>query len=41
MEIAPRAGLKTDIVRYPLEEANAALADLREGRLVGAAVLIP
>lgn len=40
MAIAPRAGLKTDIVRYPLEAANAALADLREGRLVGAAVLI-
>jgi propanol-preferring alcohol dehydrogenase len=41
MEIAPRAGLKTDIVRYPLEAANTALADLRDGRLVGAAVLIP
>ena len=26
--------------RYPLAEANAALADLREGRLQGAAVLI-
>jgi propanol-preferring alcohol dehydrogenase len=41
MAIAPRAGLKTDIVRYPLERANEALADLREGRLQGAAVLIP
>jgi propanol-preferring alcohol dehydrogenase len=28
-------------VRYPLSEANAALADLRSGRLSGAAVLIP
>jgi D-arabinose 1-dehydrogenase-like Zn-dependent alcohol dehydrogenase len=27
--------------RYPLEEANAALADLRSGRLRGAAVLSP
>jgi propanol-preferring alcohol dehydrogenase len=29
------------VTRYPLEEANEALADLREGRLQGAAVLIP
>jgi propanol-preferring alcohol dehydrogenase len=28
-------------VRYPLSEANTALADLRSGRLSGAAVLIP
>jgi len=28
-------------VRYPLSEANAALADLRSGRLSGAAVLVP
>jgi alcohol dehydrogenase, propanol-preferring len=28
-------------VQYPLVEANAALADLRSGRLTGAAVLIP
>jgi propanol-preferring alcohol dehydrogenase len=28
-------------VRYPLAEANAALDDLRNGRLRGAAVLIP
>jgi len=27
--------------RYPLSEANAALSDLRHGRLSGAAVLIP
>ncbi len=31
----------THIVRYPLEEANEALDDLRHGRLQGAAVLIP
>jgi len=28
-------------VRYPLTEANAALSDLRSGRLTGAAVLTP
>ncbi|MEE4190953.1 MAG: zinc-dependent alcohol dehydrogenase family protein [Halieaceae bacterium] len=31
----------THITRYPLEEANEALDDLRHGRLQGAAVLIP
>ncbi len=41
LAIAPRAGVKTDVTRYPLERANDALADLREGRLQGAAVLIP
>jgi propanol-preferring alcohol dehydrogenase len=39
--IAPRAGIKTTMTRYPLVEANAALADLRQGRIQGAAVLIP
>jgi propanol-preferring alcohol dehydrogenase len=29
------------VVRYPLGKANEALADLREGRLQGAAVLCP
>ncbi len=41
LEIAPQAGVKTQITRYPLDQANAALADLRRGRLQGAAVLIP
>jgi len=41
MSLASRAGLKTQVVRYPLARANVALADLREGRLQGAAVLIP
>ena len=41
LAVAPRAGVRTEIVRYPLERANEALADLREGRLQGAAVLIP
>jgi propanol-preferring alcohol dehydrogenase len=29
------------VTLYPLAQANEALADLREGRLQGAAVLIP
>jgi propanol-preferring alcohol dehydrogenase len=41
LEIARRAGVKTETRRYDLEDANAALADLREGRLQGAAVLTP
>jgi propanol-preferring alcohol dehydrogenase len=41
LAIAPRAGVKTTVMRYPLGEANAALADLRQGRIQGAAVLIP
>jgi propanol-preferring alcohol dehydrogenase len=41
LSVAPRAGLRTQIVRYPLARANNALADLREGRLQGAAVLLP
>jgi propanol-preferring alcohol dehydrogenase len=41
LELAPRAGLRTEITRYPLAAANEALADLRAGRLQGAAVLIP
>jgi propanol-preferring alcohol dehydrogenase len=39
--LAPQAGVRTEVTRYPLDQANAALADLREGRLQGAAVLIP
>jgi len=41
LELAPRAGVRARTVEYPLEEANRALADLREGRLSGAAVLVP
>jgi propanol-preferring alcohol dehydrogenase len=41
LAIAPQAGIKTEITRYPLERANEALADLRAGRLQGAAVLVP
>ncbi len=41
LAIAPQAGIKMHVTRYPLAEANAALEDLRRGRLEGAAVLIP
>lgn len=41
MDIAARAGVRTEIVRYPLDRANEALDDLRHGRLSGAAVLLP
>lgn len=40
LELAPRAGLKSEITRYPLAGVNQALADLRDGRLQGAAVLV-
>ena len=39
LSIAPKSGLKTEVVRYPLERANEALDDLRSGKLQGAAVL--
>jgi propanol-preferring alcohol dehydrogenase len=41
LALVPQAGVKTEVTRYPLEAANEALADLRAGRLQGAAVLIP
>lgn len=41
LAIVPKAGVRTETVSYPLQRANEALADLREGRLQGAAVLIP
>ncbi|MFD2189416.1 zinc-dependent alcohol dehydrogenase family protein [Pistricoccus aurantiacus] len=41
MALAPRAGVRTHTRRYPLADANQALADLRKGRLSGAAVLVP
>jgi propanol-preferring alcohol dehydrogenase len=41
LDIAPNAGIKTEVTRYALEDANQALADLRAGRLKGAAVLVP
>jgi alcohol dehydrogenase, propanol-preferring len=41
LAFAAQAGIETRTKTYPLEEANAALADLRAGRLEGAAVLLP
>jgi propanol-preferring alcohol dehydrogenase len=41
MQIAAALPLRTAVTEYPLEEANRALADLRAGRLEGAAVLVP
>jgi alcohol dehydrogenase, propanol-preferring len=41
LALAPNAGIKTEVARYALEDANQALADLRAGRLQGAAVLVP
>lgn len=41
LSLAAKSGVATHTVAYPLERANDALADLREGRLQGAAVLIP
>jgi len=39
--IVAQAGIVTETVPYPLIRANDALADLRSGRLQGAAVLVP
>ncbi len=41
LELAQRVAVKTTVTTFPLEQANEALAFLREGRLVGAAVVIP
>jgi len=41
MRVAGATPLRSATRTYPLEEANQALADLREGRLEGAAVLLP
>ncbi len=39
LTLAPRVPVRVRTTPYPLEQANAALADLRDGRLTGAAVL--
>ena len=39
LELAPRIPVRTSVTVFPLEEANAALAQLRRGALQGAAVL--
>jgi propanol-preferring alcohol dehydrogenase len=39
LKLAPQVPVRAKVQEYPLEEANAALDDLRSGRLPGAAVL--
>lgn len=41
LRVAAEAGISTQTLRYPLSDANKALADLRAGRFEGAAVLVP
>jgi propanol-preferring alcohol dehydrogenase len=41
LALAPKAGVHTTTTVYPLDRANEALADLRGGRIQGAAVLVP
>jgi propanol-preferring alcohol dehydrogenase len=41
LRLAPDMGIVTKVTRYPLRQANQALADLRAGRFEGAAVLVP
>ena len=41
LALAPKVGIVTKTTRYPLQQANQALADLRAGRFEGAAVLVP
>ena len=41
LRLAPEIGIATQTTRYPLNQANQALADLRAGRFEGAAVLVP
>src|SRR5262249_15727387 len=40
LDLPPRVPVRTEVRAYPLAEANEALCDLRQGRLVGAAVLV-
>jgi alcohol dehydrogenase, propanol-preferring len=41
LTLADEVPIRTEVKPYPLAEANRALADLRAGRLQGAAVLVP
>jgi propanol-preferring alcohol dehydrogenase len=41
LALAPRVPVRTEVTGFPLEQANEALQRLREGRLTGAAVLVP
>jgi propanol-preferring alcohol dehydrogenase len=41
LALAPNVPVVTETTRFPLKEANAALTALRDGKLSGAAVLVP
>jgi alcohol dehydrogenase, propanol-preferring len=41
LALAPKVRVRTEIVHYPLVDANRALDDLRSGKIQGAAVLTP
>jgi len=41
LALAPRVPIRTRVIEYPLAEVNRALGDFREGRISGAAVLVP
>jgi propanol-preferring alcohol dehydrogenase len=41
LALAPRVPVRTHVTTYALEEANAALDDLRHGRFSGAGVVVP
>lgn len=41
LELAARAGVRTEVAVYPLARTNSALDDLRAGRIRGAAVVTP
>ncbi|MCC7046131.1 MAG: zinc-dependent alcohol dehydrogenase family protein [Alphaproteobacteria bacterium] len=41
LALAPKVPVRTSVETYELKEANTALARLREGKLTGAAVLLP
>ena len=40
LALAPKVPVRTTVETFPLEQANQALARLREGRINGAAVLV-
>ena len=39
LALAPRVPVRTSVTRYPLQEAEQALADLRAGAFTGSAVV--
>ncbi len=41
LALAPQVPVRVRVTPYPLEEVNRALEDLRRGRLVGSAVVVP